>query len=345
MRDYSPARSARFTRGAAVVGVFGVLVAATSACTDDDEQLRTPDGSVISTVTSRVASVNVVNADRDYADTCLAPTDTDAGQTAVTSVVVTDPALLDPMCALGAGTAVKAVAADAGTIPAYLGPQLTAVPTIGKQPSTDDVRKARPQVVLATPATADAVSALRGSGALGDAKVVTVDTGPDWRKTFTDVAAGLHRTESAQTRLGEFDTEAKRVGTVMDAAHSQVSLIRFTADQTLMAGTGGFAAGILSRIGVQRPAAQRSENDTPLTDQNFDDADADLIYASHEGDAGLKRAESTFDSTRWKDLGAVSWQRILWVDDDVWYHSSGLAAAWLVLNDVKTSLNSSSSSE
>ena len=54
----------------------------------------------------------------------------------------------------------------------------------------------------------------------------------------------------------------------------------------------------------------------------------------------MNRATSVLDSDRWKEMGAPSWQRVLWINDDVWYRSSGLAAAWLVLNDIKSSLNS-----
>ena len=311
----------------------GALLATVTACGGEaDTQLRTPDGSVISTVTTRVAKINIVNADRDYADTCLAPTATDDGEDEITSVTVTDPALLDALCALGAGPTVKALDIGDAPVPAYLGPQLADAPRT-------DAASAKPQVVLTTRDTAD-----RAKNA-GDADVVTVETGDNWRKTYTDVAAAMHRTESGAERLGEFDTEAKRVGNVMDAVHNQVSLVRFTADATVAEGTAGFAEAILSQVGVQRPPSQRGAEPTTLTDENLEDADADLIYVAHDGDAGLERAEKLFDTDRWQDMGAPTWQRVLWVNDDIWYHSSGLAAAWLVLNDLKSSLNGGSSGD
>ena len=78
--------------------------------------------------------------------------------------------------------------------------------------------------------------------------------------------------------------------------------------------------------------------DTPY----LDDADADLIYVSFEGEEGLTHGEEVLLSDEWLSLGAPVWKRVLAVDDDVWYESSGLAAAWLVLNDVKGSLDGNS---
>lgn len=321
------------------------LAAGLSACAAQDDTLRTPDGQVISTVTTRIARVNIVNAGRDYAQTCLAPTAVDPGRSDVSRIVVTDPALLDAICALGIGPKVRAVTAAPGSVPAYLGPELTAVPAIGDRPSQEEVTTAAPQLVLSTEATAADVQAMKDTGGLGTAKVVTVDAGGDWRTTFTQVAGALGRSDAAEDRLSEFDAEAKRVGTVLDASHNQVSLVRFTADDELIEGTANFAAQIMAQVGVQRPAPQRGPDAVVVTDENFDDADGDLIYLAADGPKGLDRGTAVLKSDRWQEMGAPSWSRVLWVNDQIWYHSSGLAAAWLVLNDLKSSLNGSSAGE
>lgn len=344
-----PSRVRRALAAALAAGLAGALV----ACGDQDDTLRTPEGAVISTVTTRIASVNIVNPARDWAQTCLAPTAADPGAPDVTRVVVTDPTLLDAVCALGLGAAVTAVTADAGSVPEYLGPQLAAVPAIGDRPSAQQVTEAAPQVVLTTAETAADAAAMKGTGGLGDARVVTVPApqaatdfpGANWRDTFTQVAAALSRTQAGAERLTEFDTEAARVGRVMDAVHTQVSLVRFTPENELLQGTENFGASILAQVGAQRPTAQRGPEPTVVTDANFADADADLIYISAEGDRGRDRAIETLDSERWQTMGAPSWKRVLWLDDALWYRSSGLAAAWLVLNDVKSSLNGSSAGD
>lgn len=324
---------------ARTVGVLSSALALTvlAGC-GQDTPLTTPDGSPISTTTTRIAEVNIVSPDRDYTRTCLAPTDVDAGQADVTHIVVTDPALLDAVCALGIGGKVSAVAAAPGSVPAYLGPQLTSVPTIGATPDAQAVAAAHPDVVLTTPQTAATAKSF------GDTRTVTIsDAG--WRQQFQAVAEALGRSSSATRLLDEFDTEAAKTGRRMDAAHSQVSLIRFTGDGEQVAGTDTFAGQILAQVGVQRPAAQRSPESFALTDKTFTDADADLIYVSFAGADGEAHGKEVLLSDRWLDMGAPTWKRVLNVDDDVWYSSSGLAAAWLVLNDLKESLNGDSMSE
>ena len=82
--------------------LLGVVAVASAACSGD-EPLTTPDGSPISTTVTRVAEVNIVSPDRDFSKTCLAPTAADAGTADAGRIVVTDPSLLDALCALGIG--------------------------------------------------------------------------------------------------------------------------------------------------------------------------------------------------------------------------------------------------
>lgn len=318
---------------AATLGAAALLL---TACGQDDGALTTPDGSTISTSTTRFAEVNVVTPDRDYARTCLAPTAPDQGATEVNRIVVTDPALLDAICALGIGPKVTAVTSGPGTIPAYLGPQLTSVPTIGSSPSAAATATAAPDIVLTTPRTADA------SKAFGGAKVATIDPSTDWQVRFQAVADALGRSAAGRELLDEFGAEATKTGIRMDAAHTQASLVRFFSNSEMIAGTDTFAGQILAMIGVQRPESQRGPRSFTVTDENFTDADADLIYVSYVGDAGRAHGKDVLLSDRWLDMGAPTWKRVLSVDDDVWYRSSGLAAAWLVLNDVKNSLDGNS---
>ncbi|WAC57971.1 ABC transporter substrate-binding protein [Gordonia sp. SL306] len=311
------------------------VVAAIAACSDN-APLTTPDGQPVSTVTTRVAEVNIVNADRDLGKTCLAPTAPDAGVTDVTRIVVTDPALLDAICALGIGPKVTAVAAAPGSIPAYLGPQLAAVPTIGSTPDAAAVAAANPDLVLTTPRTAAAAKSF------GDARVETIGQATGWKARFQAVADALGRSSTGTRLLDEFHTETQKTGRRMDAPHSQISLVRFTGDSEMIAGTETFAGQILSEVGVQRPEPQRSPRSFTVTDKNFTDADGDLIYVSFQGEDGLEHGKEVLLSDRWLDMGAPTWKRVLSVDDQIWYGTSGLAAAWLVLNDVKGSLDGNS---
>lgn len=318
--------------GAALAGVVAIGVLA--GCSEDPP-LTTPDGKLISTSTTRIADVNVVSADRDYARTCLAPTAPDAGKTDVTRIVVTDPALLDSVCALGIGPKVVAVTSDAGSIPQYLGPQLGGVPTIGASPDAAAVSAAKPDVVLTTPATTSSARAFDG------ARVVTIKPAT-WQNQFQQVATGLGRQQAGETLLDEFTTEAAKTGKRMDASHDEVSLVRFGPNSEMIAGTQSFGGQIMSMVGVQRPGPQRQPQQTTLTDSTFKNADGDLILVSFQGPDGMTHGKEVLLSDRWLDMGAPTWKRVMIVNDDIWYGSSGLAAGWLVLNDIKGSLDGNS---
>ncbi len=321
------------------------------ACAGDEQDLTTPDGSPISIPTTRLAEVNIVGAERDYTKTCFAPTAPDAGKQDVGRIVVTDPLLLDDLCALGIGSKVTAVTVPEDAVPRYLGPQLTSVPAIGESPGSSAVATADADIVLTTPATAVRAAAFSGT------KVVTIDPTDDpaanWTERYRSVAAALNRTAAATDLLARFTREAARTGRRKDAAHTEVSLVRFSADGQTAEGTDSFAAQVLAAIGVQRPASQREAGSTKLTDDNLTVADGDLIYVSYrdsgdvtgpsvEDSASFRHARTVLESDRWLDMGAPTWKRVLAVDDTVWYSTSGLAAAWLVLNDVKGSLDSNS---
>lgn len=309
-------------------------MAVLSGCGSSDTVLRKPDGQPISTSTTRIAAVNLVNPDRDFTKTCSAPTAPDAGRSDIARIVVTDPALLDAVCALGIEAKVTAVAAAPGAVPAYLGPQLQQVPTIGAAPDAAAVATAKADIVLTTPATAHAAAAFAGVAA------TTIDPA-GWEAQFRAVGTALHRSGAAERLLREFRAEAAATGKRLDAAQSQVSLVRFGPDSETIPGTDSFAGQILGIVGVQRPERQRQSAPIPVNQENFTSADGDLIYVSFEP-GGLDHGKSVLLSDRWLDMGAPTWKRVLGVDDEIWYRSSGLAAARLVLGDLKKSLNGNS---
>lgn len=346
-------------RRGAIAGLAAGLAVVTAACGGDDGILRTPDGSVISTSVTRMAGVDVVTPDRNTVRTCLAATTADPGRSNPQRIIVTDPALLDALCALGMGGSVVAVTVpdaagadipDRLEIPAYLGPELTALPRIGTSPDVEAVRTADADLVLTTPDTEDSAIALRDSGALGDAPVTEI-TDDDWVARFTAVAEAVGRSAAGADRLAEFRTEAQAAGRRQDAASTQVSLVRFLDSGTeVLPGTDSFAGQILAIYGAQRPAPQRGPDAVEVGDANFADADGDIIYVgfqestvSGETRSGLDRGEEIMGSDRWLDLGAPSWRRVFAVDDEIWFGPGGLSAAWLVLNDLKNTLNSASS--
>ncbi|MBT0565488.1 ABC transporter substrate-binding protein [Williamsia sp. CHRR-6] len=303
-----------------------------SAC--GDSQSPPGEGTVITT-TTKIGPANLVAPERNFDRACGAPSVADPGRPDVDRIAVTDPALLDPICALGIAPRVVAVAAATGSIARNLGRAVTSLPTIGVSPTPAAARAARAQVVLGYDAARTAVFGGRS---------VIIDRRARWQDQFQAVADALGRGDEGKKRLATFAELARTTGLRIDAAHSQVGLVRFGENDETIEGTGSFAGSILAAVGVQRPASQRQPGPVAVTEGNFTDADADLIYVSFRSAAAQKHGVSVMKSDRWRDMGAPSWNRVLVVDDDIWYGTGGLAAAAVVLGDIGTSLNSFSTS-
>lgn len=320
-------------RAVAVACVVTAGVLGLSACGDADSQSPPGPGSVTTTTTA-IGGFDIVTPERAFDRACGTPSTPDAGQSDVARIAVADPALLDAVCALGIQSKVVAVAADPGGIPTYLGPTVTSLPTIGSRPDAQRAAGARADVVLGRSTAQNAPY---------DTRSVVVDESATWQDQFQAVADALGRGEEGTRRLEVFAQQAKRVGQRVDASHSQVGLVRFGADSEQIAGTASFAGSILAAMGVQRPQSQRSPGPVTVTDKNFEDADADLVYVSFTSAQGKEHGTSVLRSDRWLDLGAASGRRVFVVDDSIWYGRRGLAAAPVVLDDVQRSLNGYSS--
>ncbi|MDF0529753.1 ABC transporter substrate-binding protein [Tsukamurella sp. 8F] len=306
-------------RGAA--GVALLAVAATSACGGGEPIQQTM--SSVATTTTRLASANIVGLDREPDAACAAPT---RATGAPARIVVADPALLDGLCALGLQERVVGIA---GVAPAYLGSVLAKTPRATGAARNGDV-------VLGTSGSAGA------EATLGHATVLP-SPAAGWRASFTALAAAVHMPTEARAVLARYDKDVKTTSVSIDAPHQMVSLVRFTADGAAYAeGTTPLAAQVLADLGVERPAAQRRPEPVRLTGDDFSAADADLVYASYEGDKGQKSGMAIMESAPWLHLRAVVAKRQLLVEDASWYSPGGPVAANAVLHDVQTSIRSSS---
>ena len=320
-------------RRSTIVAALAVATATALTVTACGDTGTPPGEGNVTTTTTKIANAYLVAPERNFDNACGAPSTPDSGQSDVARIAVTDPALLDAVCALGIQSKVVAVAAERGSIARNLGPSVLSLPTIGTNPSPAAARAADADVVLGY----DASRATAFGG-----RTVTIDRNLGWREQFAAVADGLGRAETGQRRLDTFAEQARRAGLRVDASHSQVGLVRFGENSETIEGTGSFAGTILSAMGVQRPATQRGAGAITVNDDNFTDADADLIYVSFRTKAAQEHGSSVMRSDRWLDMGAPGYNRVLVVDDDIWYGTGGLAAAAVVLGDATRSLNSSS---
>lgn len=340
-----PARSRGIVAAAALLCVAVV----SAGCADKHD-----DASTIVRTTTNIAGAGVVGVARDTATACPLPSAPDpaagatrsvthaAGVTEVPAdpqrIVVLTSSALDAACAVGLWERVAgAVTLDgARPQPMYLGYGVLKVPSVGPigQPDPARIAELKPDLILG-----DVAPAAGGYEALSAiAPTVLIGSGGSWQSDFAAYASGMGRRGAADTALTNYLTEARDVGTAINARQSQASVLRFTADTTQVQGTDTFAAQILSDVGVQRPTAQRGTSYDITTDDLATKAEGDIIYVMFAGEAGEDHGKQVLKSDQFEALGASTDRRVFAVDDSVW-HTSGLTAARAVVTDLRNSLN------
>ena len=234
------------------MGLLAVVTGMTvlAACGSEDDVLRRPDGQPISTSTTRIAEVNLVNPERNFTKTCSAPTAPDAGRPDVEAHrrhrSRTARRGLRTRWAPGHGCD-----QCSPTVPAYLGPQLQQVPAIGVS-SADAASKARPR---------------RRADYAVDGRFSSCFPGRARHEHRAGRLGGrIHRRRHcAAPLIGGRDAAARlprrrrgdRQAVERGIHRTQVSLVRFGPDSETIAGTDSFAGQILGIVGVQRPQRQR----------------------------------------------------------------------------------------
>lgn len=335
------------SRGFVVAAALLCAAVLTAGCAEKHD-----DASTIVRTTTNIAGAGVVGTDRDTATACPLPSAPDSGaartvtHTGGVSQVPADPqrivvlttAALDAACAVGLWERVAgAVTLDGDrSQPMYLGYGVVKVPSVGGigQPDPARIAELKPDLILGDVATAaggyDALSKI--------APTVLIGAGGSWQSDFAAYAAGMNRSDAADTALQNYLTEAHDLGPALNASQSQASVLRFTADTIQVQGTETFAAQVLSDVGVQRPTAQRGRSFDITEADLATKAEGDVIYVMFDGPDGEEHGKQVLRSEQFEELGAASDKRVFAVDDKVW-HTTGLTAARAVLTDLRNSLN------
>ena len=333
--------------GRSVIAAFCVALGVSGcAGTPDDSAsiVRTP---------TKIAGAGVVGLERDTSRACALPTPADpadgptrtvthsAGVSEVPAdpqrIVVLGTSALDATCAVGLWERVVGATTVPGPThqPSYLGYGVLEIPGVGTAEAPDPARIAqlKPDLILGkTPTDSAGYDALRAI-----APTVLVGAHESWRDEFTALATALGRAGAAEAALDAYDTEARDIGDTLHSRFTQASMVRFTADGGEVVGSETFAASVLADVGAHRPTAQRGRS-FPLDEDDPVQAEGDVIYVMFADEEGIEHGRSVMESDPWRELGAVSDQRVFVVDDALW-HTTGPTAARALLGDIAETLN------
>ncbi len=290
-------------------GLLTAALALTVAACGTETGTR-PTGPVTST-TTKIGGAPLIGVDRDADAACPAPSPAEPGRPDPKRIVVIDAALLDGVCALGLQGRVVGRTVDA---PVYLGGNVAATPRIA------DAAAVAADVVLGADTAA----------------------GGDWRARFRALAAALGRPAAADRVLSSYTAAAAAAG-AKDARRTQASLVALDGGDITVLGTGGFAAGVLADVGVDRPGPQRrpgtwtvpADADAATLAANID---GDVAYVMLVGDRGRDQGADLLRAENWKGVDVANAGRVLIVNPTYWAGPGGPIAARAVVRDLYTSL-------
>ncbi|CAN5554281.1 ABC transporter substrate-binding protein [soil metagenome] len=352
---FSRVRPGVLTATAAVL--TSVLVVVSTSCSAPQGTSPVEPARSVITSTTKVAGAEVLGNLRRPDESCapqpapLDPTDAptrnvnsgiDRGDIDVPAdpqrIVALSGDQLDALCALGLQGRVVGAALPEGSDqqPSYLGTVIHDLPPVGTRSAPDvaAVAATSPDLILGSSASTPQ--------AYGDFLAIapTVFTGAPgmgWEDTLRTVGAATGRAGAAEALLTGFTDEAREVGRTNDASHFQASVVQLTDTGVRVFGAANFPAGVLSAVGVDRPADQRF-TDQPYLDVGDNDlsaAEGDLIYVSFASPAAKDRAPEFLNSGPWRALSAARDGRVYVVNNEVWQNGQGLIAARGILEDLR----------
>ncbi|WP_082521169.1 iron-siderophore ABC transporter substrate-binding protein [Rhodococcus sp. Leaf278] len=260
-------------------------------------------------------------------------------------VVVIATGQLDAALTLGVVPTGAAYGDGADLVPDYISfsfpqytDQLTQVVDVGNRQSVDieAIAATEPDLILANKTGSEDIYPTLSTIA---PTVLTEGTGVNWKQDFLLLADALGRTEQAQSFIDTFVSDAAALGnSVSGNGAPTVSFVRFTADRARVFGVPSFAGYIAWDAGLARPESQQFDK----TSQDFSEeeiqlANADWVFVSSQ-DADADSSYTT--NPLWTGMSAATENHIVRVDDDPWYLNAGPTAATIVLDGLKSALQS-----
>ncbi|MEC8850131.1 MAG: iron-siderophore ABC transporter substrate-binding protein [Pseudomonadota bacterium] len=255
-------------------------------------------------------------------------------------VVVLSELDLDTLLALG----LKPVGATDGRgsnrPPAYLGPRVEGVQSVGNfaQPSVDRIVVLQPDLIIAgghpDPQLLEQLQQLAPT-------VISFKPGESWQDSLGRIAMMVGRADAATQVLADYQRRADALREQLKAhAGETVSIVRLSPNGPMYMLGDAFAGRVLDDLGFARPPAQQAPgagHAPPLSREVLADIDGDWLFIGNftpdpEGVNALR------DEPAFAELRAARHQQVREVDAMQWTVIGGPLAAHAVLDDIEAAM-------
>lgn len=202
----------------------------------------------------------------------------------------------------------------------------------------------RPDLILAPPQLADEQYALL-SRIAPTIVPPSQPLGPDnWRDESRLYAQALGREAQLEAAIAEVESRAHGLAEALAEAEvsGEASLVRWMPQGPLVMSERLFATGLLKEVGLEVSDGglvnDRGVHSDPLSLENLGRVDSDWLFLATLNAEGQEALDAARTSPAFARLEAVTNDRVVPVDGQLWSSATGALAAQAVLDDIEAAL-------
>lgn len=256
-------------------------------------------------------------------------------------VVALGDSALDAALSLGVQPVGTLASRGGNDVPGYLKEKAGKIALVGsvREPNLEAVLRLQPDLILASgelPRDLYAKLSL-----MAPTVVPQGGNAEDWRKTYAFYAQALNKADEGQQRIAEVDNRVAEIRQRLPQDQS-ASVVRWNPQGPFMMSSQLFVGQLLAGLGFTPNALATTLTSKPHSDilslENLSRVDADWIFLATLNPDGQKALDAARQQPAFTRLKAVSNDRVVSVDGQIWSSSSGYLAAQHILDDVEKAL-------
>ncbi|MEV6972305.1 iron-siderophore ABC transporter substrate-binding protein [Kitasatospora sp. NPDC093806] len=166
--------------------------------------------------------------------------------------------------------------------------------------------------------------------------VFSLRPGYPWKQNFLLNASPFGLEAEAKAQLDAYQAAAAAIGAGLGDKRPTITPLRFMPGKTRLYAELSFIGTILADAQLPQPKIEQvKELAVEISPEQIDKADADWVFYGVYGSPSSTNQDTVLGGALWKTLGAVKSGQARPVADETWFLGLGVAAANVVLADLK----------
>ncbi len=166
--------------------------------------------------------------------------------------------------------------------------------------------------------------------------VFSLRPGYPWKQNFLLNASTFGLEAEASAQLDAYRAAAAAIGAGLGDKRPTITPLRFMPGKTRLYAELSFIGTILNDVQLPQPKIEQvKELAVEISPEQIDKADADWVFYGVYGTPSSTNQDAVLGGALWKTLGAVKSGQARPVADETWFLGLGVAAANVVLSDLK----------